>query len=105
MEGAYNKKFNGSVASQCAGNSCNGNPCCSFSEQEVVDCTLDGADNCKVGGGSAVVEEVRVRVCCAVRVRVGRCCSFSEQEVVDCTVNGADKRTVGGQMRIGVLTL
>lgn len=50
MEGAYNKKFNGSIASQCAGNSCNGNPCCSFSEQEVVDCTLDGADNCKVGG-------------------------------------------------------
>ena len=26
------------------------NTCCSFSEQEIVDCTLAGADTCKVGG-------------------------------------------------------
>ena len=52
MEGAYNLKNNGTVASQCKGNTCgpDDKPCCSFSEQEIVDCTLNGADTCNKGG-------------------------------------------------------
>jgi hypothetical protein len=52
MEGAYNRMHNGTVAKQCDGNTCgpNNTPCCSFSEQEIVDCTLDGADTCNKGG-------------------------------------------------------
>lgn len=55
MEGAYNLKSNGTVDKLCAGNTCGPNktPCCSFSEQEVVDCTLNGADNCNKGGDPA----------------------------------------------------
>jgi len=51
MEGAFNKKHNGSMPSVCT-SVCgpNRNPCCSFSEQELVDCTLGGADNCDQGG-------------------------------------------------------
>jgi cathepsin L len=43
MEGAYNSKANGTVAAACKGTMCGSGtkaPCCSFSEQEVVDCTL-----------------------------------------------------------------
>ena len=52
MEGAYNKKMKGSVPAACAQYTCgpNGTKCCSFSEQELVDCTLDGKDTCKIGG-------------------------------------------------------
>jgi cathepsin L len=53
MEGAYNQKHNGSnIPSQCSSYKCgpNNTPCCSFSEQEVVDCTLNGADTCNKGG-------------------------------------------------------
>lgn len=55
MEGAYNMKSNGTVDKLCAGNTCGPNqtPCCSFSEQEIVDCTLNGADTCKLGGDPA----------------------------------------------------
>ena len=52
MEGAYNNKAAGKVAAACKGTTCgpNNTPCCSFSEQEIVDCTLKGIDNCNVGG-------------------------------------------------------
>jgi len=55
MEGAYNFKNNGTVDKLCKGNTCGPNsvPCCSFSEQEVVDCTLAGKDNCNTGGNPA----------------------------------------------------
>lgn len=55
MEGAYNLKSNGTVDKLCAGNACgpNNTPCCSFSEQELVDCTLNGADTCDKGGDPA----------------------------------------------------
>jgi len=49
IEGAFNKKNNGSMPSGCS-SSCNGNACCSFSEQELVDCTNSGEDTCKIGG-------------------------------------------------------
>lgn len=53
MEGAYNQKHNGTgIPTQCSSYKCgpNNTPCCSFSEQEVVDCTLKGADTCNKGG-------------------------------------------------------
>jgi cathepsin L len=55
MEGAYNLKHNGTVDKLCKGNTCGPNnvPCCSFSEQEVVDCTLSGKDTCDKGGDPA----------------------------------------------------
>ena len=55
MEGAYNFKSKGTVDKLCAGNTCgpNNTPCCSFSEQEIVDCTLDGKDTCNKGGDPA----------------------------------------------------
>lgn len=51
MEGAYNRANNGSVSSTCTA-TCGLNKvkCCSFSEQEVADCTLNGADTCNKGG-------------------------------------------------------
>lgn len=52
MEGAYNLAHpNGSVDSSCT-TKCGPNnvTCCSFSEQEVADCTLDGKDKCNIGG-------------------------------------------------------
>jgi cathepsin L len=61
MEGAFNLKNNGSMPSQCASYTCGPNktPCCSFSEQELVDCTDDGADTCDRGGDpSAGVMEI-----------------------------------------------
>jgi cathepsin L len=52
MEGAFNIKNNGTVPSQCASYTCGPNkkPCCSFSEQELVDCTDGGKDTCDTGG-------------------------------------------------------
>jgi len=52
MEGAYNKKMAGKVPDACSSYKCGPSDagCCSFSEQEVVDCTLDGKDTCKLGG-------------------------------------------------------
>lgn len=55
MEGVFNwylrQNPNVTVPSQCSTEyRCSGQPCCSFSEQEIVDCTLNGADNCNVGG-------------------------------------------------------
>ena len=59
MEGAYNLKHLGKPAAACAGTTCftgknqsktAGVPCCSFSEQEVADCTRGGKDKCNVGG-------------------------------------------------------
>lgn len=58
IEGAYNLHNNGSVASACQGapdSRCNvgGNAtvaCCSFSEQQVADCTRGGKDTCNAGG-------------------------------------------------------
>jgi len=61
MEGAFNLKNNGSMPSQCASYTCGPNktPCCSFSEQELVDCTDGGADTCNRGGNpSAGVMEI-----------------------------------------------
>lgn len=52
MEGAYNLAHSqGSVDSSCT-TKCGPNnvTCCSFSEQEVADCTLDGKDTCNKGG-------------------------------------------------------
>ena len=51
IEGFFNRAHNGSLPSVC-GAACGpfNNTCCSFSEQEVADCTLRGADNCTVGG-------------------------------------------------------
>ena len=57
--GYYNHLHNGSVARKCAGTICewgtdvtklNKKDCCSFSEQEVADCTRGGLDNCNKGG-------------------------------------------------------
>lgn len=51
MEGAYNRKSNGTVPTQCGDNTCGLNvPCCSFSEQELVDCTNHGKNDCNTGG-------------------------------------------------------
>jgi cathepsin L len=49
MEGAYNMANNGtdSCKTTCGPNK---SPCCSFSEQEIVDCTAGGADDCSAGG-------------------------------------------------------
>ena len=54
MEGAFNLKHvnaSGGVPSQCK-STCgpNDTPCCSFSEQELVDCVNGGKDNCDIGG-------------------------------------------------------
>ena len=55
MESAVNIKNKGSLPSGCDAN-CptdgknNSVPCCSFSEQQVADCTLGGADKCDIGG-------------------------------------------------------
>jgi len=51
MEGAFNLKNNGSIPSTCT-TTCgpHNNPCCEFSEQELVDCTLRGEDTCDWGG-------------------------------------------------------
>jgi C1A family cysteine protease len=61
MEGEFNIKSNGTVPSQCASYTCGPNktPCCSFSEQELVDCTDGGADTCDRGGDpSAGIMEI-----------------------------------------------
>jgi hypothetical protein len=60
VEGAFNKKHNGSMPSVCT-SVCgpNRNPCCSFSEQELVDCTLGGADNCDQGKRREPVRTLR----------------------------------------------
>merc|ERR1719287_128933 len=52
MEFAVNYKNAGTVPSQCQRNTCGPDktPCCSFSEQELVDCVNKGKDTCKVGG-------------------------------------------------------
>lgn len=51
MEAAFNKKNNGSIPKECT-DVCGkmNNTCCSFSNQEVADCTLGGADTCDLGG-------------------------------------------------------
>ena len=50
-EAAFNLKHNGSIPSTCT-SVCGtfNNSCCSFSNQETADCTLDGADTCDIGG-------------------------------------------------------
>ena len=52
IEGAFNKANNGSMPSACADTQCGKarSPCCSFSDQEIADCTLGGADTCDLGG-------------------------------------------------------
>jgi len=51
MESAFNKKNNGSLPALCnAKCGPKDTQCCSFSEQEIVDCTLGGKCNCNVGG-------------------------------------------------------
>jgi cathepsin L len=52
MEGAFNLAANGSVPEACKGTTCGPHdaPCCSFSEQELVDCVNHGQDNCNKGG-------------------------------------------------------
>merc|ERR1719183_1880751 len=52
MEGAFNLKSNGTVPTACSSYTCGPEkkPCCSFSEQELVDCVNDGKDTCNVGG-------------------------------------------------------
>lgn len=53
MEGAYNykhqkqKDLDAACTATCGPKNIT---CCSFSEQEIVDCTLGGADTCKIGG-------------------------------------------------------
>jgi len=51
MEAAFNKKNNGSIPQECT-DVCGvmNNTCCSFSNQEVADCTFGGADTCDLGG-------------------------------------------------------
>jgi hypothetical protein len=52
MEGFYNLANGQSLPAACSAK-CGKNedvPCCSFSEQEVADCTKDGADDCDTGG-------------------------------------------------------
>jgi len=52
LEGAFNLKSNGTVPNECAKYTCGSDstPCCSFSEQELVDCVNDGAQTCDTGG-------------------------------------------------------
>ena len=51
MEGAFNRANNGSVPGTCKTLCGPFNvSCCSFSEQEVADCTREGTDTCKKGG-------------------------------------------------------
>lgn len=55
MEGAYNLKHQGSInnfPASCSSQQCGPQnaSCCSFSEQEIADCTLKGADTCNIGG-------------------------------------------------------
>lgn len=52
MEGAFNLKSNGTVPNDCKQFSCGPDkkPCCSFSEQELVDCVNGGAQTCNTGG-------------------------------------------------------
>jgi len=54
MEANFNIRNNGSIPNECKSPKglCGpyNNPCCSFSEQELVDCTNKGKDDCKVGG-------------------------------------------------------
>lgn len=50
LEAMYNKAHNGTVDKVCTSKCGGSNACCSFSEQELVDCTMDGKDTCKVGG-------------------------------------------------------
>eukprot|EP00039_Didymoeca_costata_P023392 m.6946 g.6946 ORF g.6946 m.6946 type:complete len:439 (-) comp3615_c0_seq1:18-1334(-) len=51
MESAVNRAMNGSIPSQCTTVCGPQNvSCCSFSEQEIVDCTLNGSDTCNKGG-------------------------------------------------------
>jgi C1A family cysteine protease len=51
MEGAFNIKNKGSMPSACT-STCgpDNTKCCSFSEQELVDCTDNGTDTCNHGG-------------------------------------------------------
>lgn len=51
MEGAFNLHHKASIPSACKTH-CGEDkvPCCSFSEQEVADCTKDGAEDCDTGG-------------------------------------------------------
>eukprot|EP00942_MAST-04A_sp_MAST-4A-sp1_P012932 g12932.t1 len=51
MEGEFNRRNNGSLPSTCI-SKCGkmNNTCCSFSNQEVADCTRGGADTCNIGG-------------------------------------------------------
>lgn len=51
IEGAFNKKNNGSIPSQCT-SACGltNNTCCAFADQEIADCTNDGGDTCDKGG-------------------------------------------------------
>ena len=51
MEGEFNRRNNGSMPSACS-SKCGkmNNTCCSFSNQEVADCTRGGADTCNIGG-------------------------------------------------------
>ena len=54
MEGAFNLKHHQqqSMPASCGSQRCGPQnaSCCSFSEQEVADCTLNGADTCDIGG-------------------------------------------------------
>lgn len=51
MEGAFNRAKNGSTPTTCKTLCGPFNvSCCSFSEQEVADCTLGGTDTCNKGG-------------------------------------------------------
>ena len=54
MEGAFNVKHQQqqSVPASCGPQRCGpqNSSCCSFSEQEIADCTLKGADTCNIGG-------------------------------------------------------
>lgn len=49
MEGAFNNANKDNMPSACTA-TCNGKACCSFSEQELVDCVNGGSDNCDEGG-------------------------------------------------------
>ena len=55
IEGAFNLKSNGTTPSQCGKTVCTdgtgaATDCCTFSEQELVDCVNKGKDNCQTGG-------------------------------------------------------
>lgn len=61
MEGAFNLNSKGKVPSACAGTTCgpDDTPCCSFSEQELLDCVEEGSRTCKTGGDPAEgIEEI-----------------------------------------------